>query len=139
MSEDKKTTPGQDLPDDSGGFMFTLDEPRLVTVRMFDREYQIKSDQPQLVELLAAEVNREARKLQEALPGKMGPGHFDWPVQVAFSLALSRYKTQEAYNELKAQIETEAEKMAERITASLDQAESEKMVQRIKADLDDIF
>lgn len=110
-------------------------EAKMVSVRMFEREYQIKSDQPQLVELLAAEINREAKKLQDAYPTQMGPGHFDWPVQVAFRLALSRFKTQEAYNTLKAQIESEAEKMAERITASLDQAEAEKMAERIKADL----
>ena len=114
-------------------------EPRMVTVRMFDREYQIKSDDPQLVELLAAEINREARKLQEAYPGKMGPGHFDWPVQVAFRLAESRFRTQEAYNTLKAQIDSDAENMAARITASLDQAEAEKMAARIKAELDGNF
>ena len=106
-------------------------------MRMFDREYHIRSDQPQLVELLAAEINREARKLQELSPAKMGPGHFDWPVQVAFSMALSRYKTQEAYNTLKSQIDSEAEKMAERISATLDQAEAEKMARRIRADLED--
>ena len=115
----------------------TFGEARMVSVRMFEREYQIKSDQPQLVELLAAEINREAKKLQEAYPALMGPGHFDWPVQVAFRLALSRFRTQEAYNTLKSQIESEAEKMAERITASLDQAEAEKMAERIKADLGD--
>lgn len=116
----------------------TFGEAKMVSVRMFEREYQIKSDQPQLVELLAAEINREAKKLQDAYPSQMGPGHFDWPVQVAFRLALSRFKTQEAYNTLKSQIESEAEKMAERITASLDQAEAEKMAERIKADLGDI-
>ncbi|MDR0881114.1 MAG: cell division protein ZapA [Candidatus Adiutrix sp.] len=114
-------------------------EPRMVTVRMFDREYQIKSDDPQLVELLAAEINREARKLQEAYPGKMGPGHFDWPVQVAFRLAERCFRTQESYNALKAQIDSDAENMAARITASLDQAETEKMAARIKAELDGNF
>jgi len=128
---------GGAAPGDPGGDEILLGEPRMVAVRMFDREYQIRSDQPQLVELLAAEINREARKLQELNPAKMGPGHFDWPVQVAFRLALSRYKTQEAFNTLKSQIDSEAEKMAERISATLDQAEAEKMARRIKADLDD--
>lgn len=123
----------------NGDDQMTFGEAKMVSVRMFEREYQIKSDQPQLVELLAAEINREAKKLQEAYPGQMGPGHFDWPVQVAFRLALSRFRTQEAYNTLKTQIESEAEKMAERITASLDQAEAEKMAERIKADLGDSF
>lgn len=95
-------------------------ESRMVSVRMFEREYQIRSDQPELVELLAAEVNREAKKLQEVNPAKMGPGHFDWPVQVAFCLALSRFRTQESYNTLKAQVEAGAEKVAERLLASLD-------------------
>lgn len=139
MSDDmtyrNKPGPG----DSSGGEAFTFGEPRMVTVRMFDREYHINSDQPQLVELLAAEINREARKLQESSPGKMGPGHFDWPVQVAFRMALDRFRTQEAYNTLKAQIESEAEKMAERISASLDQAETEKMARRIQAELDDLL
>ena len=115
------------LPDrapalESGGDdELTLGEPRLVSVRMFEREYQIMSDQPELVELLAVEINREARRLWEMNPAKMGPGHFDWPVQVAFRLALSRYRTQEAFNTLKAQVEADAEKMADRILASLDQ------------------
>lgn len=134
MTYDSKTGPGV-----KGGEAFTFGEPRMVTVRMFDREYHINSDQPQLVELLAAEINREARKLQESYPGKMGPGHFDWPVQVAFRMALDRFRTQEAYNTLKAQIESEAEKMAERISASLDQAEAEKMARRIQAELDDMI
>ena len=101
-----------------------LGEPRLVAVKMFEREYQIMSDQPELVELLAAEINREARRLRELNPAKMGPGRFDWPVQVAFRLALSRYRTQEAYNTLKAQVEEDAQKLAERITLSLEQGEA---------------
>jgi hypothetical protein len=96
-----------------------LGEPRLVTVKMFERDYQIMSDQPELVELLAAEINREARRLMELNPAKMGPGYFDWPVQVAFRLALHRYRTQEAYNTLKAQVEEDAGSMADRILASL--------------------
>lgn len=140
MSDDKlkydnKVMPGRK----SGDAAFAFGEPRMVTVRMFEREYHINSDQPQLVELLAAEINREARKLQDAYPGKMGPGHFDWPVQVAFHMALERFRTQESYNTLKAQIESEAEKMAERISASLDQAEAEKMARRIQAELDDLL
>ena len=98
-------------------------EPRMITVKMFDREYQIKTDQPQLVELLADEINREARKLRELNPAKMGPGHFDWPVQVAFSLALARFRSLEAYNTLKAQVETDAEKISARIAASLGEVE----------------
>ncbi len=98
-------------------------EPRLVTVTMFDREYQIKTDQPQLVELLADEINREARKLRDLNPAKMGPGHFDWPVQVAFNLALARFRSLEAYNTLKAQVESDAEKMAGRIAATLGEAD----------------
>lgn len=93
--------------------------PRLVTVRMFEREYQIKSTQPELVELLAAEVNREAKKLREMNPAQMGPGHFDWPVQVAFSLALSRFNTQEEYNALKAQVDLESERMSEMLSSGL--------------------
>jgi hypothetical protein len=100
-----------------------LGEPRLVTVKMFERDYQIMSDQPELVELLAAEINREARRLRELNPTKMGPGHFDWPVQVAFRLALSRYRAQEAYNTMKAQVEDDAGRLAERILASLEPGE----------------
>ena len=137
MSEDKQTYSDRAQGGAAAEEAFSFGEPRLVTVKMFDRDYQIKTDQPQLVELLAAEVNREARKLRDASPAQMGPGHFDWPVQVAFQLALSRFRTQEEYNTLKAQIDSEAEKMAERITATLDQAEAEKMAQRIKADLDE--
>ncbi len=136
MTVNKPPYDDRAIPEENGDEAFTFGEPQLVSVRMFDREYQIRSDQPQLVELLAAEINREAKKLQEAQPGKMGPGHFDWPVQVAFRLALSRFRTQEAYNTLKAQVESEAEKMAERITASLDQAEAEKMAKRIRAELE---
>ena len=101
-----------------------LGEPRLVTVKMFERDYQIMSDQPELVELLAAEINREARRLRDLNPAQMGPGRFDWPVQVAFRLALSRYRAQEAYNSMKAQVEDDAGKMADRILASLDQGET---------------
>ncbi|MDR1045778.1 MAG: cell division protein ZapA [Candidatus Adiutrix sp.] len=137
MSSDKHIYSDRARPGATDEKSISFGEPRLVTVKMFDREYQIKTDQPQLVELLAAEVNREARKLRDSSPAQMGPGHFDWPVQVAFQLALSRFRTQEEYNTLKAQIDSEAERMAERITATLDQAEAEKMVQRIKADLDD--
>lgn len=93
--------------------------PRMVTVRMFEREYQIKSTQPELVELLAAEINREARKLREADPARMGPGHFDWPVQVAFRMALSRYNTQEEYNALRAQVDLESEKISELLSSGL--------------------
>ena len=141
MSEEKLTYGGAASTENKDGDSDfpTLGEPRMVAVRMFEREYQIRSDQPELVELLAADINREAKKLQELSPAKMGPGHFDWPVQVAFRLALSRFKTQEAYNTLKAQIEEEAEKMAERITASLDEAEAQKIAKRITADLDDAF
>jgi len=102
-----------------------LGEPRLVSVKMFERDYQIMSDQPELVELLAAEINREARRLRDLNPAQMGPGRFDWPVQVAFRLALSRYRVQEAYNTLKAQVEDDASKMAERIMASLGPGESD--------------
>jgi len=120
MSEEKQ-------PDRAGEYgADTLPaEPRLVAVKMFERDYQIMSDQPELVELLAAEINREARRLRELNPAKMGPGHFDWPVQVAFRLALSRYRTQEAYNTLKAQVEEDAGKMADRILASLDSSEAD--------------
>jgi hypothetical protein len=116
MSEDK-------LSDRTGenGADLIPGEPRLVAVKMFERDYQIMSDQPELVELLAAEINREARRLREINPSKMGPGHFDWPVQVAFRLALSRYHAQEALNTLKAQVEVDAGRMSERILASLDQ------------------
>jgi hypothetical protein len=100
-----------------------LGEPRLVAVKMFERDYQIMSDQPELVELLAAEINREARRLRDINPTQMGPGRFDWPVQVAFRLALSRYRAQEAYNSMKAQVEDDAEKLADRILASLGPAE----------------
>ena len=119
MSEEKQ-------PDRTGeyGADTPLGEPRLVAVKMFERDYQIMSDQPELVELLAAEINREARRLRELNPAKMGPGHFDWPVQVAFRLALSRYRTQEAYNTLKAQVDEDAGKMADRILASLDSSET---------------
>jgi hypothetical protein len=114
------------LPDRTveAGADMLLGEPRLVTVNMFERDYQIMSDQPELVELLAADINREARRLRELNPAKMGPGHFDWPVQVAFRLALGRYRTQEAYNTLKAQVEDDAGKMADRILASLEQGET---------------
>ena len=117
-------TPDMPPPEAGGETDLTLGDPRSVTVRMFEREYQIMSDQPELVELLAAEINREARKLRELNPSRMGPGHFDWPVQVAFRLALSRYRVQETFNTLKAQVEADAEKMAERILATLDQSES---------------
>jgi len=119
MSEEK-------LPDQTGeaGPDLLLGEPRLVAVKMFERDYQIMSDQPELVELLAAEINREARRLRELNPAKMGPGHFDWPVQVAFRLALSRYRTQEAYNTMKAQVEDDAGKLADRILASLESGET---------------
>ncbi len=125
-------------PEDLGGTdIFAAGEPRLVSVRMFDREYQIKSDQPQLVELLADEINREAKKLQEMSPVKMGPGHFDWPVQVAFRLALSRFRAVEAYNTLKRQVDAEAEKMARRINSGLDEMEAERLARRITADFDE--
>jgi uncharacterized protein (DUF111 family) len=119
MSEEK-------LPDQNGeaGADMLLGESRLVAVKMFERDYQIMSDQPELVELLAAEINREARRLRDINPAKMGPGHFDWPVQVAFRLALGRYRTQEAYNTLKAQVDDDAGKLSERILASLDQGET---------------
>ena len=97
----------------------TFGVPRMVTVRMFEREYQIKSSQPELVELLAAEINREAKKLRELDPTRMGPGHFDWPVQVAFRLALSRFNTQEEYNTLKAQVDMESDRMAEMLASGL--------------------
>ena len=97
----------------------TFGAPRMVTVRMFEREYQINSTQPELVELLAAEINREAKKLRELDPARMGPGHFDWPVQVAFRLALSRFNTQEEYNTLKAQVDQESDRMAEMLTSGL--------------------
>lgn len=136
---DKKFIDKSKLSSGSDGDQMSVGETTMVSVKMFERDYQIRSDQPQLVELLAAEINREAKKLWDAYPSQMGPGHFDWPVQVAFRLALSRFHTQEAYNTLKTQIEAEAEKMAARITASLDQAEAEKMAERIKADLGDSF
>jgi len=119
MSEEK-------LPDRNGeaGADPLLGEARLVAVKMFERDYQIMSDQPELVELLAAEINREARRLRDLNPAKMGPGQFDWPVQVAFRLALSRYRAQESYNTLKAQVEDDAGKLSERILASLDQGET---------------
>ena len=118
MSDDKwKYSNGLNLDEPVESISFG--EPRMVTVRMFDREYHIKSDQPQLVELLADEINREARKLQELSPAKMGPGHFDWPVQVAFSMALARFRCQEAYNSLKAQVESNADSMVARIAATL--------------------
>ncbi len=121
--------------ENSEGFQ-TYAEPQLVTVRLFEREYQIKSDQPQLVELLAAEINREAKKLREMQPNKMGPGHFDWPVQVAFHLALDRFRAQEAYNTLKAQVEAEAEKIARRLNMGLGEVEAEKLARKITADLE---
>jgi len=120
MSEEK-------LPDrkgETGGADMLLGESRLVAVKMFERDYQIMSDQPELVELLAAEINREARRLRDINPAKMGPGQFDWPVQVAFRLALSRYRAQEAYNTLKAQVEDDAGKLSERIQATLDQGDT---------------
>jgi len=118
MSEEKLS----DRTGDADADML-LGEPCLVAVKMFERDYQIMSDQPELVELLAAEINREARRLRDLNPAKMGPGHFDWPVQVAFRLALSRYRTQEAYNTMKAQVEDDAGKLADRILASLDPGE----------------
>jgi len=119
MSEEKQP----DRTEEAGADMLP-GEPRLVAVKMFERDYQIMSDQPELVELLAAEINREARRLRELNPAKMGPGHFDWPVQVAFRLALSRYRTQEAYNTMKAQVEDDAGKLADRILASLEPGET---------------
>ena len=119
MSEEK--LPEQTRED---GVEMLQAEPCLVAVKMFERDYQIMSDQPELVELLAAEINREARRLRDINPAKMGPGHFDWPVQVAFRLALSRYRTQEAYNTLKAQVEDDAGKLADRIQTSLEQGET---------------
>lgn len=121
-----------------GGDIFAVGEPRMVSVRMFEREYQIKSDQPQLVALLVDEINREAKKLQEVSPIKMGPGNFDWPVQVAFQLALGRFRALEAYNTLKRQTDAEAEKMARRINSGLDDLEAERLARRITADLKEV-
>lgn len=120
------------------GEKFAVGESHLVTVKMFEREYQIQSDQPQLVELLVDEINREAKKLKESSPVKMGPGHFDWPVQVAFRLALSRFKALEAYNTLKRQIDAETDKMTRRINTGLQDMEVEKITMCINNDLADL-
>ena len=127
-----------DNTDLEGGHNFTISEPQLVTVKMFDRDYHITSDQPQLVALLVDEINREAKKLKDSSPVSMGPGHFDWPVQVAFQLALGRFKALESYNALKRQVDSEADKMSRRINSGLRDMEVEKVAHRFKSDLSDL-
>ena len=127
-----------DNTDLEGGHNFTISEPQLVTVKMFDRDYHITSDQPQLVALLVDEINREAKKLKDSSPVSMGPGHFDWPVQVAFQLALGRFKALESYNALKRQVDSEADKMSRRINSGLREMEVEKTTHSFSSDLDDL-
>ncbi|MGL4208255.1 MAG: hypothetical protein ACRCTY_02590 [Candidatus Adiutrix sp.] len=78
----------------------------VVTVDMFGRTYEIKSDNPALVKLLAEKINCEAQRLKEMHP-HMGPGYFDWPVQVAFQMALGLYNSKRDLNVYKSQIDDE--------------------------------
>lgn len=108
-------------------------EARAVPVRMFDYEYNIMSDKPRLVEILAAAIDREARRLKSA-NASLGRGVFNWPVQVAFKLALDHYNAQKALSAcrqelaecrreletLTARVERDAEKLAELIELGLD-------------------
>lgn len=96
-----------------------------VTVRMFDFDYEIKSDTPDVVRLLAADIDREAREIQAATPG-LDRGQFNWPVQVAFKMALGRYsalKDLEAcraeLEALKERVESEAGRLARRLDEAL--------------------
>jgi hypothetical protein len=111
----------------------SVGEARAVPVRMFDYEYNIMSDKPRLVEILAATIDREARRLKSA-NASFNRGAFNWPVQVAFKLALDHYNAQKALNDcrqelaecrreletLAAKVERDAEKLAELIEMGLD-------------------
>ncbi len=110
-------------------------QTRAVPVRMFDYEYNIMSDKPRLVEILASAVDGEARRLKAA-NASFNRGAFNWPVQVAFKLALDRYYAQRALDDcrreledcrreletLAARVERDAEKLAELIENGLDRS-----------------
>jgi hypothetical protein len=105
---------------------------RAVPVQMFDCEYTIMSDKPRLVKLLAEAVNDEARRIRETNPS-FHRGIFNWPVEVAFKMALDRYNAQRELADcrrdlekcrrdmeiLAAKIENDAEKLARLIDAGL--------------------
>ncbi|MDR1921978.1 MAG: hypothetical protein LBS31_09615 [Candidatus Adiutrix sp.] len=113
MTEEKNQSAADSQP---GAAPPSGNAAKLVAVRMFDKIYEIKSDKPQLAEQLADDIDREARRLRELNPS-LGPGHFDWPVQVAFQMALGRYNAQRVLNDLKARVENDSEKMAALIDA----------------------
>ncbi|UQZ88683.1 hypothetical protein C4J81_05480 [Deltaproteobacteria bacterium Smac51] len=114
----------------------SIGQVQAVPVRMFDFEYNIMSDKPRLVEILAAAIDREAREIRAA-NGSFNRGTFNWPVQVAFKLALDHYNAQRALGEcrqeldkcrreletLTARVERDAEKLAGLIEAGLDSSE----------------
>jgi hypothetical protein len=103
-----------------------------VPVTMFDFEYNIMSDKPRLVEILAAAVNQEAVRIKSASPA-YNRGSFNWPVEVAFKMALDRYYAQRALVECRrelaecrrdleniaSKVESDAEKLADLIDAGL--------------------
>jgi hypothetical protein len=110
----------------------SVGEARAVSVRMFDYDYNIMSDKPRLMEIVASTIDREARRLKSA-NAFFNRGIFNWPVQVAFKLALDNYHEQKALRDcrqelaecrlelenLTAQVERDAEKLAELIENGL--------------------
>lgn len=97
-------------------------EPTLVSVRMFEKEYQIRSDKPDLVKVLARQIDKNAKKIREENPS-LGPGQFAWPVQVAFSLCLDHYKTKKELRELRNAIENKSVDLASKIEDQLREIE----------------
>ncbi len=90
----------------------------LVNVNMFGRTYNIKSDKPKLVRYLAHLVNTEAHKAQQQ-NNKLGPGHFDWPAQTAFRLALLLYQGQKNIDDINQAVADKTSDLAIKISNSL--------------------
>lgn len=106
---------------------------RAVPVAMFDYEYNIMSDKPRLVQILAGAIDEEARRIKAHNP-TFNRGSFNWPVEVAFKMALDRYYARRDLMECRKEL-MECRKEMESLAAKVENG-AEKLAGLIEAELD---
>lgn len=116
MAEETKHSSSFSKPLESVRLVLRDESRQVVSVNILGKEYNIISDQADLVMQVAARVNQEGERVLAVSPSG---SQFDVAAQVAFRLAAALDSAERSLHSLKKQVESQAESLSRRIEESL--------------------
>lgn len=91
---------------------------KLISVRIFDHDYHIRSDASgEKILQIAEYINEQIEELQSSITVR---SRADLTAMVAFKIATEYFQAKDSLNELRRQVETQAAELASRIDENLD-------------------